>query len=49
MAHRKVFLSKLIYQTYNGYVMNQFKSWSRTLGIANCELRIANCECRMNN
>jgi hypothetical protein len=25
VAHRKVFLSKLIYQTYNGYVMSQFK------------------------
>ena len=25
LANRKVFLSKLIYQTYNGYVMSQFK------------------------
>jgi hypothetical protein len=25
IAHRSVFLSKMIYQTYNGYVMSQFK------------------------
>ncbi len=25
LAHRSVFLSKLIYQTYNGYVLSQFK------------------------
>lgn len=25
IAHRDVFLSKMIYQTYNGYVMSQFK------------------------
>ena len=31
MAHRKVFLSKLIYQTYNGYVMSQFKKLEQDL------------------
>ena len=31
VAHRKVFLSKLIYQTYNGYVMSQFKKLEQDL------------------
>jgi hypothetical protein len=31
LAHRKVFLSKLIYQTYNGYVMSQFKKLEQDL------------------
>lgn len=25
LAHREIFLSRLVYQTYNGYVMSQFK------------------------
>ena len=31
VAHRKAFLSKLIYQTYNGYVMSQFKKLEQDL------------------
>src|SRR5688572_20518573 len=31
LTHRKVFLSKLIYQTYNGYVMSQFKKLEQDL------------------
>jgi uncharacterized protein len=31
LAHRKMFLSKLIYQTYNGYVMGQFKKLEQDL------------------
>ncbi len=31
LAHRKRFLSKLIYQTYNGYVMSQFKKLEQDL------------------
>jgi len=31
LEHRKVFLSKLIYQTYNGYVMSQFKKLEQDL------------------
>ncbi len=31
VAHRKMFLSKLIYQTYNGYVMSQFKKLEQDL------------------
>jgi hypothetical protein len=31
VAHRQVFLSKLIYQTYNGYVMSQFKKLEQDL------------------
>src|SRR3954468_951493 len=31
VGHRKVFLSKLIYQTYNGYVMSQFKKLEQDL------------------
>ena len=31
VAHRKLFLSKLIYQTYNGYVMSQFKKLEQDL------------------
>jgi uncharacterized protein len=31
LAHRRVFLSKLIYQTFNGYVMSQFKKLEQDL------------------
>lgn len=31
LANRKVFLSKLIFQTYNGYVMSQFKKLEQDL------------------
>src|SRR5688500_18980912 len=31
VGHRKAFLSKLIYQTYNGYVMSQFKKLEQDL------------------
>lgn len=31
LAHRSVFLSKLIYQTYNGYVLSQFKKLEQDL------------------
>ena len=31
LDHRKMFLSKIIYQTYNGYVMSQFKKLEQDL------------------
>jgi predicted nucleotidyltransferase len=31
LANRQVFLSKLVYQTYNGYVMSQFKKLEQDL------------------
>jgi predicted nucleotidyltransferase len=31
LAHRHIFLSKLVYQTYNGYVLSQFKKLEQDL------------------
>lgn len=31
LAHKSIFLSKLVYQTYNGYVMSQFKKLEQDL------------------
>jgi predicted nucleotidyltransferase len=31
LARREIFLSKLVYQTYNGYVMSQFKKLEQDL------------------
>lgn len=57
VAHRQLFLAKLIYQTYNGYVMSQFKKleqdlrargeikWKHAMHLGNCEFRNANVEC----
>jgi hypothetical protein len=56
LAARQRFLSKLIYQTYNGYVMSQFKKleqdlrargeikWKHAMHLGNCEFRSANVE-----
>jgi predicted nucleotidyltransferase len=34
LAHRQAFLSKLVYQTYNGYVLSQFKKLEQDLRTA---------------
>ena len=36
LAMRESFLSKLVYQTYNGYVMSQFKKLEQDLRATRC-------------